>query len=61
MPVETHETTFQRNPATGMHRAVCTCGWTWYGKLDECQRHAAGHDIAWEAVEPAPFWTAPQP
>ena len=40
-----HFITFQRNPADGQHRALCSCGWTASGAMQEVTDSAAVHDL----------------
>lgn len=54
MNVQFHEIVFHRNANTGLHRALCTCGWVSFGTQAEVQQRASVHDLnlEWEAVEP---------
>jgi hypothetical protein len=57
MSAAIHEVQFHKNRQTGMHRAICSCGWFHHSmSLQECQERASGHDVAWEcvAVDPLP-------
>lgn len=47
-----HETKFQRNQITGLHRALCSCGWFTTGSLTECQLRASTHDTEWCDIDP---------
>lgn len=41
-----HQTVFQHNLVTGMHRARCICGWELVGRdLAALQDRAAVHDL----------------
>ncbi len=43
--MKTHEIRFYRNPADGMYRAICSCGWTLEGDREDVQAKAATHDL----------------
>jgi hypothetical protein len=56
--IKTHTVSFYRYlDEPGESRAVCTCGWSMRGSLEECQTRAATHDL--DEVEEAAEYKKP--